>query len=72
MLSTKIKEGSGASANYVIRCAKNPRGGGKLNPRGGKRNPAADTDTHPLPKIEHLFASLSGAKSSSKLYLAHA
>ena len=28
MLSTKIKGGSGASTNYVIRCAKNPKGGG--------------------------------------------
>ena len=28
MLGTKIKGGSGASTNYVIRCAKNPKGGG--------------------------------------------
>ena len=39
MLSTKIKGGSGLSTNYVIRSTKNPKGGGKLNPRGGKSPP---------------------------------
>ena len=42
MLSTKIKGGSGASTNYLIRCAKNPKGeqteskGG-----GGQKHPLA-------------------------------
>lgn len=35
-------------------------------------NQAAKTDTYPLPKIEDLFASLSGGKSFTKLDLAHA
>ena len=35
-------------------------------------NQAAKTDTYPLPRIEDLFASLSGGKSFSKLDLAHA
>ena len=39
MLSTKIKGGSGLSTNYVIRCTKNPKGGGKLNPREGQKHP---------------------------------
>ena len=40
MRSTKIKEGSGLGTNYIIRCTKNPKGGGgKLNPRGGKSTP---------------------------------
>ena len=28
MLSTKMKRGSGSSTNDVIKCTKNPRGGG--------------------------------------------
>ena len=35
-------------------------------------NQAAKTDTYPLPRIEDLFASLSGGKTFSKLDLAHA
>ena len=35
-------------------------------------NQATQTDTYPLPKIEDLFASLSGGKSFTKLDLAHA
>ena len=34
-------------------------------------NTAAEVDTYPLPKIEDLFASLSGGKTFSKLDLAH-
>ena len=35
-------------------------------------NQVAETDTYPLPRIEDLFASLSGGKTFSKLDLAHA
>jgi hypothetical protein len=35
-------------------------------------NQVAQTDTYPLPRIEDLFASLSGGKSFTKLDLAHA
>ena len=35
-------------------------------------NQAASTDTYPLPRIDDLFASLSGGKVFSKLDLAHA
>ena len=35
-------------------------------------NKVAETDTYPLPRIEDLFASLSGGRSFSKLDLAHA
>ena len=34
MLNTKIKGGSGLSTNYVIRCTKNPKGGGAKAPPG--------------------------------------
>ena len=35
MLSTKIKGGSGASTNYVIRSTKNLKGGGQTESKGG-------------------------------------
>ena len=43
MLSTKIKGGSGLSTNYIIRCTKNPKGGGggqtESKGGGGQKHP---------------------------------
>ena len=41
MLSTKIKGGSGlhVSTNYVIRCTKNPKGGGQTESKAPPGTP---------------------------------
>ena len=50
MLSTKIKGGSGTNTNYVIRCAKNPKGGGggQTESRGGGSTPWHPPEINPV------------------------
>ena len=49
MLSTKIKGGSGLSTNYIIRCTKNPKGGGggQTESKGGQKHPLAPPEINP-------------------------